>query len=211
MLDTRVSSDQSRVCTKTDNSTFYMYTHTDAGSAAGRRVFAALDTRTGSPRPARAGIRARRSTRAHARQHRQARAHSYAHTRDKSHNRCSRRSCGVSRKPRCGGVGRGGVGNPRHPGTHDTLLHALHGPCLAAAPRRFTGELGFHRRSRAQRRSPLKVRGRLLELRRRARPHLPSAMTPAQHESSHLVGYRLVRRRALTTLADSALSSSSFG
>ena len=35
-------------------------------------------------------------------------------------------------------------------------------------------ELGFHRRSTAQRRSPIVVRGRLLELCCRARPHLPS-------------------------------------
>eukprot|EP00964_Phaeocystis_antarctica_P111192 scaffold75500_cov36-Phaeocystis_antarctica.AAC.3 len=43
------------------------------------------------------------------------------------------------------------------------------------------------------RRSPLVVRARLLELRCRARPCLPSTL-PAQHQSSHLVGCRLVRR-----------------
>ena len=72
---------------------------------------------------------------------------------------------------------------------------ALHEVCLAAAPIRATGELGVPRRSRAQRRSPLVVRGRLLELRRRARPRLPSAAPPAQHESPCLVGLDIVRRR----------------
>ena len=57
----------------------------------------------------------------------------------------------------------------------------LHGLCQAAAIRRVLGELGFHRRSRVQRRSPLEMRGRLLELRRRARPRLPSAILIAQH------------------------------
>eukprot|EP00964_Phaeocystis_antarctica_P084889 scaffold53559_cov66-Phaeocystis_antarctica.AAC.2 len=60
---------------------------------------------------------------------------------------------------------------------------------------RESGVLGFHRRSIAQRRSPLEVRGRLLELRCRARPHLPSTITPAQHRSPHAVCPRLVRRR----------------
>eukprot|EP00964_Phaeocystis_antarctica_P097279 scaffold63438_cov57-Phaeocystis_antarctica.AAC.5 len=67
--------------------------------------------------------------------------------------------------------------------------------CLAAAPGRVTGENGFPRRSRAQRRSPLKVRGRLPELRRRARPRLPADTLPAQHKSPHSVGLQLVRRR----------------
>eukprot|EP00964_Phaeocystis_antarctica_P074788 scaffold46060_cov58-Phaeocystis_antarctica.AAC.1 len=75
------------------------------------------------------------------------------------------------------------------------MAPALHGPCLGAAPGRLIGERGFRRRSRAQRRSPLVVRGRLLELRRRARPRLPSATPPAQHHSPHLVGYHIVRRR----------------
>eukprot|EP00964_Phaeocystis_antarctica_P003050 scaffold1627_cov58-Phaeocystis_antarctica.AAC.4 len=42
----------------------------------------------------------------------------------------------------------------------------LDGVCPAAAPGRGIGEQGFHRRSRAQRRSPIIVCGRLLELRR---------------------------------------------
>eukprot|EP00964_Phaeocystis_antarctica_P095210 scaffold61741_cov63-Phaeocystis_antarctica.AAC.5 len=72
----------------------------------------------------------------------------------------------------------------------------LHGVCLAAAPGHVTGELGFPHRSRTQRRSPLVVRGRLPELRRRARPRLRSAETaPTQHQSSHLVGIDIVRRR----------------
>ena len=67
------------------------------------------------------------------------------------------------------------VGRPTHE-TPTRLCHGhttkakkhilLHGVCLAAAPGRVTGELGFHRRSRLQRRSPLEVRGRPLELRR---------------------------------------------
>eukprot|EP00964_Phaeocystis_antarctica_P056675 scaffold33453_cov53-Phaeocystis_antarctica.AAC.2 len=48
----------------------------------------------------------------------------------------------------------------------------------------------------AQRRSPLEVRSRLLELRCRARPRLPSAKChPAQHRSPHEVGCMIVRRR----------------
>ena len=49
----------------------------------------------------------------------------------------------------------------------------LNGFCLTAAPVCVSGELGFLRRSSAQRRSPLVVRGRLLELRCRARPRFP--------------------------------------
>eukprot|EP00964_Phaeocystis_antarctica_P024164 scaffold13542_cov58-Phaeocystis_antarctica.AAC.2 len=75
-------------------------------------------------------------------------------------------------------------------------LPRLHDLCLAAAPGRATGELGFHRRSRGQRRSPLVVGGRLLELRRRARPRPPDNTTiPAQHISPHQVGLLIVRRR----------------
>eukprot|EP00964_Phaeocystis_antarctica_P074791 scaffold46060_cov58-Phaeocystis_antarctica.AAC.4 len=66
---------------------------------------------------------------------------------------------------------------------------------VAAAPVCELGELGLHRRSRAQRRSPIIMRGRLLELRRRARPRLPGVGVPAQHDSPHLVGYPIVRRR----------------
>eukprot|EP00964_Phaeocystis_antarctica_P124471 scaffold88110_cov53-Phaeocystis_antarctica.AAC.3 len=67
--------------------------------------------------------------------------------------------------------------------------------CPPAAPGRVTGERGFHRRSRVQRRSPIEERGRLLELRRRARPHLPSTIAPpAHHRSPHLVGHPIVRR-----------------
>eukprot|EP00964_Phaeocystis_antarctica_P092405 scaffold59442_cov57-Phaeocystis_antarctica.AAC.3 len=72
--------------------------------------------------------------------------------------------------------------------------------CLghSAASGREISELGFPCRSRAQRRSPLVVRGRLLELRCQARPRLPSLVTrpaPAQHQSPHAVGWRIVRRR----------------
>eukprot|EP00964_Phaeocystis_antarctica_P064590 scaffold38863_cov63-Phaeocystis_antarctica.AAC.2 len=76
-------------------------------------------------------------------------------------------------------------------------LAPLHGLCLAAAPGRVSGELVFPRRSRVQRRSPLEVRGRLHELRRRARPDLPRTTTtgPAQHHGPHMVGYHIVRRR----------------
>ena len=52
--------------------------------------------------------------------------------------------------------------------------------CLAAAPIRDSGELCFPRQGIAQRRSPLKVRGRLLELRCRARPRFPSTITPTR-------------------------------
>eukprot|EP00964_Phaeocystis_antarctica_P050684 scaffold29503_cov53-Phaeocystis_antarctica.AAC.5 len=50
-------------------------------------------------------------------------------------------------------------------------------------------------RHRVQRRSPLVVRGRLVELRCRARPRLPSVIRPAQHDSPHLDGWPIVRRR----------------
>ena len=46
--------------------------------------------------------------------------------------------------------------------------------------------LGLHHRSIAQRRRPLPVRSRLHELRCRARPRLPSAIRPAQHQSPHV-------------------------
>ena len=42
---------------------------------------------------------------------------------------------------------------------------SLHGVCLVAAPDRIAGERGSHRRSIGQRRSPLEVGGRLVELR----------------------------------------------
>eukprot|EP00964_Phaeocystis_antarctica_P025659 scaffold14444_cov75-Phaeocystis_antarctica.AAC.2 len=71
----------------------------------------------------------------------------------------------------------------------------LHGICLAAAPGCMAGELCFMRRSIAQLRSPLVVRGRLPELRCRARPRLPSATLPAQHNSPQSVGSHIVRRR----------------
>eukprot|EP00964_Phaeocystis_antarctica_P078636 scaffold48910_cov56-Phaeocystis_antarctica.AAC.6 len=70
------------------------------------------------------------------------------------------------------------------------------GLCLAAGKYRQTSELSFAHQSGAQRRSPLVVRGCLLELRYRARPRLPSAVVkPAQHDSPHLVGCLVVRRR----------------
>eukprot|EP00964_Phaeocystis_antarctica_P120873 scaffold84601_cov61-Phaeocystis_antarctica.AAC.2 len=71
----------------------------------------------------------------------------------------------------------------------------LHGRCRAEANVRETGELSFPRRSIARRRSPLKVRRRLRELRCRARAHLPSTATPVQHHSPHAVGGQAVRRR----------------
>ena len=70
----------------------------------------------------------------------------------------------------------------------------LHDPCLATAQGRVFGEPGFRRRCRVQRRSPIVVRGRLNELRRRAKPRL-RAIPPAQHRSPHLVGCHIVRRR----------------
>eukprot|EP00964_Phaeocystis_antarctica_P056083 scaffold33055_cov55-Phaeocystis_antarctica.AAC.4 len=63
------------------------------------------------------------------------------------------------------------------------------------APVRVRGELGFWCRSIAQYRSPLVVPGRLPELRCRARPLLPSATLPTQHDGPHLVGWHTVRRR----------------
>ena len=51
---------------------------------------------------------------------------------------------------------------------------ALDDLCPEAALGRMTGVLGSNHRSRAQRHHSLKVRGRLLELHRRARPRLPS-------------------------------------
>ena len=75
---------------------------------------------------------------------------------------------------------------------NNALLNCV---CQATAPVRATGEEFFPCRSRAQRRSPIVVRGRLLELRRRARPCLPLVTVPVQHDGSHLVGLHLVRRR----------------
>eukprot|EP00964_Phaeocystis_antarctica_P132893 scaffold97047_cov54-Phaeocystis_antarctica.AAC.1 len=56
-------------------------------------------------------------------------------------------------------------------------------------------ERGFHRRSVAQRRSPVVMRGRLLELCCGARPRLPSVAPPAQHIRPHAAGSLIVRRR----------------
>eukprot|EP00964_Phaeocystis_antarctica_P108783 scaffold73307_cov67-Phaeocystis_antarctica.AAC.2 len=55
--------------------------------------------------------------------------------------------------------------------------------------------LGLQRRSIAQRCSPFEVRGRLLGLRCRARPRLPSVIPRAQHLSPHEVSCYIVRRR----------------
>eukprot|EP00964_Phaeocystis_antarctica_P061249 scaffold36583_cov63-Phaeocystis_antarctica.AAC.5 len=76
------------------------------------------------------------------------------------------------------------------------LRGCSHGSRLGAAEGRVFGEVGFPRRSRVHRRSPFVVRGRLPELRRRARPHLPSATLPVQHHSPHLVGYQIFRHRS---------------
>eukprot|EP00964_Phaeocystis_antarctica_P044213 scaffold25403_cov55-Phaeocystis_antarctica.AAC.2 len=56
-------------------------------------------------------------------------------------------------------------------------------------------ERGFPRRSSVQRRSPFVVRDRLLELRCRARPLLPSPRCPAQHYRPHRVGSQIAGRR----------------
>ena len=60
-----------------------------------------------------------------------------------------------------------------------TAKATLHGLRQAAALGRTVGAVCLPRRSRAQRPSPLMVRGRLHELRRRARPRLPSGKLPA--------------------------------
>eukprot|EP00964_Phaeocystis_antarctica_P105185 scaffold70237_cov57-Phaeocystis_antarctica.AAC.2 len=74
--------------------------------------------------------------------------------------------------------------------------HSLQGLCPAAAHVCAPGEPGFHGRSRVQRRNPIKVRGRLFELRCRARLRLPNiTIQPAQHHSPHLVGCHIVRQR----------------
>eukprot|EP00964_Phaeocystis_antarctica_P049873 scaffold28881_cov71-Phaeocystis_antarctica.AAC.2 len=83
----------------------------------------------------------------------------------------------------------------RHRLDRNRTTCSLHCVCLAAARVGAEGELGFHRRCRAQRRSPLVVRGRLPELRCRARPHLPTTISPAQRVSPHGVGCRVVRSR----------------
>eukprot|EP00964_Phaeocystis_antarctica_P043573 scaffold25006_cov64-Phaeocystis_antarctica.AAC.4 len=71
----------------------------------------------------------------------------------------------------------------------------LHGLCLAAAPGSATGVDSLPCWSRVQHHCPLVACGRLLELRHRARPRLPRARPPAQHQRPHLVGYQIVRRR----------------
>eukprot|EP00964_Phaeocystis_antarctica_P142831 scaffold108179_cov66-Phaeocystis_antarctica.AAC.2 len=83
---------------------------------------------------------------------------------------------------------------------HCTLASATRSLYLAAARARQTGELGCcgtspPNRSRTQRRSPIIVRGCLRELRHRARPRLPNATLPAQHERPHAIGAHIVRRR----------------
>ena len=74
----------------------------------------------------------------------------------------------------------------------DGLSSLEHGLCLAATRGRGIGERGFPHRSSAQRRRPLEVRGRLPELRRRARPHttatwhLPGCGTRPRHRRARL-------------------------
>eukprot|EP00964_Phaeocystis_antarctica_P079005 scaffold49168_cov66-Phaeocystis_antarctica.AAC.1 len=67
--------------------------------------------------------------------------------------------------------------------------------CLEVAHGCVNGELGFCRRDTAQRSNPLVVRSRLLELRSRARPRLPSVALPAQHCSPHVDDCQFFRRR----------------
>eukprot|EP00964_Phaeocystis_antarctica_P007512 scaffold4072_cov61-Phaeocystis_antarctica.AAC.3 len=83
----------------------------------------------------------------------------------------------------------------RHIRTRHTL-RSLHADCQTAAPLRSPQELDFPPRSIGQRRSLLEARGRLLELRCRARPRLPSAAVSGQHHCPHSVGCLIVRRRA---------------
>ena len=64
------------------------------------------------------------------------------------------------------------------------LLYSLQGLRPIAAQVRQLRELGFPRWRIVQHRRPIVVRGRLLELRCRARPHLPSVTHPAQHPGS---------------------------
>ena len=82
-----------------------------------------------------------------------------------------------------------------------SLITPLHGACRTAAPGRVTGVAGFPHRSRAQRHSPIKVRGRLLKIRRRARPRLPRVKLPAQHGSPHLVGYFFATTKRLISVS----------
>eukprot|EP00964_Phaeocystis_antarctica_P024166 scaffold13542_cov58-Phaeocystis_antarctica.AAC.4 len=97
-----------------------------------------------------------------------------------------------------------GGGRRHHRPTSDLRRHkrtganrcALHGLSPTAASGREAGKIGFHRRSIAQRRSSLVLRGRLLELRYQAKPHRPSTITlPAQHHSPHQDGSLVIRRR----------------
>eukprot|EP00964_Phaeocystis_antarctica_P064121 scaffold38548_cov53-Phaeocystis_antarctica.AAC.5 len=73
--------------------------------------------------------------------------------------------------------------------------HSLHGICPTVARIGARNALGFHHRSIGQLRSPLVVRGRLPELRCRARPRLPSPTISVQHLSPHGDCDLLVRRR----------------
>ena len=71
--------------------------------------------------------------------------------------------------------------------THEDIgqpLYSLQGLRPIAAQVRQPRELGFPRWRIVQHRRPIVVRGRLLELRCRARPHLPSVTHPAQHPGS---------------------------
>eukprot|EP00964_Phaeocystis_antarctica_P085143 scaffold53730_cov41-Phaeocystis_antarctica.AAC.2 len=66
---------------------------------------------------------------------------------------------------------------------------------MAAAKHRPMGELGFHSRSIAQRRSLIKVRGCLHDFGYGSRPRLPSTALSVQRPSPHAIGYHIVRRR----------------
>ena len=83
----------------------------------------------------------------------------------------------------------------------------LHGLGLAAGPGRDTGELGFPRRSRAQRRSPI-----IVCVAASLSSAAPSEAPPpkAQHPSPHLDGFQIVRRRPRHPRRQRLVSPSSF-
>ena len=88
---------------------------------------------------------------------------------------------------------------------------ALYGLSHAAASSRKAGVFVILRWSMAQHRSLIEVRRRLLELGCRARTRLPSRGAPAQHHmTARILSAAPSFGAALTTLADSALSSLSF-
>eukprot|EP00964_Phaeocystis_antarctica_P113223 scaffold77290_cov58-Phaeocystis_antarctica.AAC.4 len=102
------------------------------------------------------------------------------------------------------------TGQPPKASATQPSLPAVHGLGPTAVLVRATSELGFPRRSIAQRRRPIKERGHLLELRCQRSPTSQTSPSNPLSTYARMSMADSAFGAALTTLADSALSPSSF-